>query len=149
MVRAGQGSPALQGGLPTQYLGLAASRWSLAFFPMELVAVTLPCSHFLPLPSYHHAPTPHHLAHSRVLSCTKMHLRCQGSPSEDPFLRCPALSCAVLYCKAAVAQRMQQGCARRGGGAKLLPVKSDAHPEGLVVAAIVGPLSGTGPRRMQ
>lgn len=91
------------GGVPSQYLGLAASRWSLAFFPRELAAVTLPCSHSLPLSSYHHAPSPHRPAHSRVPGCTKMHLSCQGSPSEDPFLRCPVLCCLVLRCSFRVA----------------------------------------------
>lgn len=118
------GKPSFAGGLPTQYLGLAASRWSLAFFPMELVAVTLPCSHFLPLPSYHHAPTPHHLVHSRVLSCTKMHLRCQGSPSEGPFLRCPVLQGRS---RAAYTTRL---CSKGEGGGKAITRQIGCTPRG-------------------
>ena len=139
------------GGVPSQYLGLAASRWLLAFFPIELVAVTLPCSHFLPLSSYHHAPSPHRPAHSRVPGCTKMHLSCQGSPSEDPFLRCPVLCCLVLRCSFRVAVVAQSTYATRlcSREAKPLPAKSDADPDTPVAAAVVGRLSGTSPRRVE
>lgn len=100
--------------------GFLHSSWASCF---EAVACLLseeksfpspyPAPTILPLSSYHHAPSPHRQALSRVSCCTKLHLRCQGGPSRA---HCCAvhtvLSCAALLCVFAIAQRRRQGCAR-------------------------------------
>lgn len=60
------------------------------------------------LSSYHRPPSPHHRAPSRLPGCTRLHLGCQGSPSQGPLLCCAALCGAVLCCS----QLRHQGCAR-------------------------------------
>lgn len=69
-------------------------------FPSPYPAPTI-----LPPSSYHHAPSPHRQAPSRVSCCTKLHLRRQGGPSKGPLLRCTVLRCAALFCVFAIAQR--------------------------------------------
>lgn len=68
-----------------------------------------------------------------------MHLGCQGSPSEDPFLRCPALRGR----RAAV----QQGCAR--GGQSYHASNRMHNPTNLVPLLPLADLSGTSPRRVE
>lgn len=56
------------------------------------------------LSSYHRAPSPHHQAPARVSCCTKLHLGCQGSPSQGPP--------TAQHCVFAIVQLTHQGCAR-------------------------------------